>query len=74
LKAANDEVTLIIDRPDTDVEFVYVGVKGVEDDNKFEVKFDDCENVNCNSNPGLPAMKLSMVLTAVCVALFFPMK
>jgi len=74
LKAANDEVTLIIDKPDTDEEFVYVGVKGVEDDNKFEVKFDDCEKVNCNSSPGLPAMKLSMVLMAVCVALFFPMK
>ncbi len=68
---ANDEVTLVIDKPKTDVQFVYLGIKGVEEDNKFEVKFEDCENVNCKSNAALLTMKLTMVFMAVYVSLFF---
>ncbi|CAF3723994.1 unnamed protein product [Rotaria sordida] len=36
-RASNNEMTLIINKPDTNPEFVYVGVKGVEDNNKFEL-------------------------------------
>ncbi|CAF1528965.1 unnamed protein product [Rotaria sp. Silwood1] len=35
-RASSNEMTLVIDKPDTNPEFVYVGIKGVEDDNKFE--------------------------------------
>ncbi|CAF1249281.1 unnamed protein product [Didymodactylos carnosus] len=71
-KAADDEVILVIDKPDTAVEFVYVGVKGVEDDNKFEVKFDDCENVVCPKSSS-STMKLNIVLLFMS-ALFFSSK
>jgi hypothetical protein len=67
---ANDEVTLVIDKPKTDVQFVYLGIKGVEEDNKFEVKYDDCENINCKSNAALLTMKLTMVFMAVFVVRF----
>jgi hypothetical protein len=69
-KAQSDEVTLVIDKPDTEVEFVYVGVKGMEDDNKFQVKIDDCADVNCKSKSS-STMKLNVVLLIVCSALFF---
>ena len=44
---ANEE-TWIIDKPITNPEFVYVGIKGLEDKNEFEVTFDDCEYVVCD--------------------------
>lgn len=66
-KAASDEVTLVIDKPDTDVQFVYVGIKGVEEDNKFEVQFDDCALVDCRSKASSLAMKLSMMLLVICI-------
>jgi len=70
-KTSSDEVTLVIDKPDEDVEFVYVGVKGVDEDNKFEVKIDDCANVNCKSKASLATIRLSMVFLIVCAAYFF---
>ncbi len=55
---------LIIDKPDANVDFAYIGIKGIEEDNKFEVKFDDCAEVNCmQSNASM--MKLSIVLVIV---------
>jgi hypothetical protein len=71
---ANDEVTVVIDKPETDVEFIYLGVKGVEEDNKFEVTFDDCQNVDCKSNAALPTMKFTMLFMAVSLTLFCSMK
>lgn len=43
-----NELTLEINKPAGDVTFGYVGIKGLEDDNKFQVKFDDCSRVDCN--------------------------
>lgn len=43
-------VTLSIDIPAAAPEFVYIGVKGIEPMNKFEVKFDDCGTVDCKAN------------------------
>ncbi|CAF2368289.1 unnamed protein product [Rotaria sp. Silwood2] len=45
--AKNGQVTLVIDKPDTNVDFAYIGIKGIEENNKFELKFDDCTAVNC---------------------------
>ena len=45
----SNEVTLVIDKSDTEVEFAYIGIKGLENDNKFQVKFDDCATVICNN-------------------------
>lgn len=44
-----NEVTLVIDKAEGDEEFAYIGIKGLEDENKFEVRFDDCANVVCNA-------------------------
>jgi hypothetical protein len=70
-KVQSDEVTLVVDKPDTNVECVYLGVKGVEVDNKFEVKFDDCAHVYCNPAASLSTIKLSMLLFIVCIVHFF---
>ncbi|CAF1274189.1 unnamed protein product [Adineta steineri] len=64
----DDESELVLDKPNADVEFVYLGVKGVEDDNQFEVNFDDCANVFCKSSAS--TMTISMVLISICIALF----
>ncbi|CAF2725601.1 unnamed protein product [Rotaria sp. Silwood2] len=70
-RASSNEMTLIIDKPDTNPEFVYIGVKGVEDNNKFEVKFDDCQFVTCNSCTLLSTMNfLAMILFIVAAFLF----
>jgi hypothetical protein len=66
--AKNNEVTLVIDKPDTNADFAYIGIKGIEENNKFEVKFDDCDIVNCITS-NASAMKLSIIL--VIVASFF---
>jgi len=50
LKANDGFVTEVIDRPaDLDTDIVYVGIKGVEAENKFEVKLEDCQQVKCSS-------------------------
>jgi uncharacterized protein YegL len=62
--AKNGKVVLVIDKPDANVDFAYIGIKGIEEDNKFEMKFDDCAEVNCmQSNASM--MKLSIVLVIV---------
>jgi hypothetical protein len=62
--AKNGEVTLVIDKPDANVDFAYIGIKGMEEDNKFKVKFDDCAAVNCiKSNAS--TMKLSIILVII---------
>lgn len=70
-KVTNDVVTLVTDKPDDDVEFVYVGIKGVEDDNRFEVNFDDCQKVDCPSAASTLAIKFSFlpVLLSVLLAM-----
>ncbi len=74
VEAQSDEITFVIDKSDTQVEFVYLGVKGVEEDNMFEVKFDDCAYVDCRSKASLSTMKLSVVLRFVYVGLFLVWK
>ncbi|CAF4015555.1 unnamed protein product [Adineta steineri] len=64
----DDESELVLDKPDGDVEFVYLGVKGVEEDNQFEVNFDDCANVFCRSSAS--TMTISIVLISICIAFF----
>ncbi|CAF2415691.1 unnamed protein product [Rotaria sp. Silwood2] len=59
--AKNGQVTLIVDKPDNNVDFVYIGIKGIEENNKFEIKFDDCAEVNCKTS-NTSTMKLSIVL------------
>ena len=75
VRAESDEVTLVIDKPDNDVEYVYLGVKGVEEDNQFEVKFDDCAKVDCNPKTPSPSSSLTIKSTAmllvICTAIFF---
>jgi hypothetical protein len=56
----NGQVTLVIDKPDTDANFVYIGIKGIEQNNMFEVKFDDCAKVNCIKSSA-STIKLSIV-------------
>ena len=78
-KNTNDEsdtVTLVIDKPDVETEYVFVGVKGVEDENTFTVHFDDCANVDCSDPPkGLASMmRLNMMLLIMGVVLHFILK
>ena len=57
----NNEVTLIIDKPNSNADYAYIGIKGIEENNKFQVKFDDCAKVNCiKSNAS--TMKLNIIL------------
>lgn len=63
----NNQVTLVIDKPDDHVEFAYIGIKGLDENNKFEVKFDDCEKVICSKSNVL-MIKLSVILAIVCTA------
>ncbi|CAF2402720.1 unnamed protein product [Rotaria sp. Silwood2] len=60
--AKNRLVTLVIDKPDSDADFVYLGVKGVEKDNTFELKFEDCDNINCNSNASIIQRSLLLIV------------
>ncbi|CAF3372555.1 unnamed protein product [Rotaria sp. Silwood1] len=60
--AKNSRVTLVIDKPDSEVDFVYLGVKGVEKNNIFELKFEDCDNVNCNSNASTKQRSLLLII------------
>ena len=62
----NGKVTLIIDKPDTNVNFTYIGIKGLEEDNRFQVKFDDCAEVNCIIS-NVSTMKLNMIIAIACV-------
>ncbi|UJR24511.1 hypothetical protein I4U23_005886 [Adineta vaga] len=66
LKDNDDEMSLIIDKPAEDVEFVYLGIKGVEEDNKFEVKFDDCANILCSS-----ATSITKTITLLFITFIF---
>ncbi|CAF3140402.1 unnamed protein product [Rotaria sp. Silwood2] len=62
----NKEITLLIDVPQTKPEFVYVGVKGTDINNKFQVRFDDCANIDCKLNSlSSSTMKLNMLLLFV---------
>ena len=66
-KGSSDVVTLVTDKPEDDVEFVYVGIKGLEEDNKFEVNFDDCEKVDCRSAASTFAAKFSFILVLLSI-------
>ena len=66
-KGSSDVVTLVTDKPDDDVEFVYVGIKGLEEENKFEVNFDDCDQVDCRSAASTVAVKFSFILVLLSV-------
>lgn len=68
-KSSSNVVTLVTDKPGDDVEFVYVGIKGVEEDNKFEVNFDDCEKVDCRSAASTLAVKFSFILVLLSMLL-----
>jgi hypothetical protein len=59
---------LVIDKPDDNVDVAYIGIKGIEEENKFEVKFDDCDKVDC-SKSNASITKLSIML-AIISALF----
>ena len=72
VNADGDTVKLVIEKPDAGAEYFFLGVKGVEDDNTFEVNFDDCANVDCKSSSS--AMKLSMMLLIICDILSFIFK
>ena len=66
----NNEVKLVIDKPDEEVQFAYIGIKGVDEENNFEVKLDDCAEVECpRSNAS--TMKLSFLLAAIFCVFFF---
>ena len=68
--AKDDEAKVEIERPNDEVDFVYVGIKGVDEDNKFEVRFDDCAKVEC-SKSGASVMKLSLILVFISCLLIF---
>ena len=67
----SQEVTLVIDKPNENVEFAYVGIKGLENENKFEVKFDDCATVLCNSGNFIQHSFLPFVFITLFSFLFF---
>ncbi|CAF1399628.1 unnamed protein product [Rotaria sp. Silwood1] len=72
-RASSDEMEIVISQPDTNSEFLYVGVKGVEDDNSFEVKFDDCQSVICNVGTlKSPINLISMIILIISTLLFRP--
>ncbi|CAF1607118.1 unnamed protein product [Rotaria magnacalcarata] len=69
-RASNGEIRLVLEKPDTNVEFAYIGIKGIEDDNQFEVKFDDCAKVNCilsSSSTNRITMLLLIVSSWLCL-------
>ena len=57
-KNKNVEETLVIDKPSSNADYVYLGVKGIETKNKFEVNLDRCAKLPLNS----AAMKPSAML------------
>ncbi|CAF2986738.1 unnamed protein product [Rotaria socialis] len=50
-RASNGEIRLVLEKPDTNVEFAYIGIKGIEEDNQFKLKFDDCAESTLNLGP-----------------------
>ena len=61
--ARSGEVKLVIDKPNNEVDFAYVGIKGVDEGNKFEVKFDDCAEVICSeSNASLMRLNIAVIV------------
>lgn len=67
----SNQVTLVIDKLDSDVEFAYIGIKGVEENNKFEVKFDDCALIKCNHGSSLSITSIGVVLMMATRMLLF---
>lgn len=60
----DDLVTLVVDKPEgDDVDSIYVGVKGLQEENKFEVNLEDCELVFCpTSSASTLTMTFSLLL------------
>ncbi|CAF1047667.1 unnamed protein product [Didymodactylos carnosus] len=65
-----DEVTLIVDKPSNNTEFVYIGVKGLEEQNRFAVKFDDCANANVDCTKKSTSSVIKMNLFSIIILVF----
>ncbi|UJR07957.1 hypothetical protein I4U23_012236 [Adineta vaga] len=62
----NNEVTMVIDKPDgTSEDYAYIGIKGLEDNNQFKVQFEDCAKVNCPASNAM-MIKFSIIMTILC--------
>ena len=61
-KNDNEElVTLVVEKPDEEVDSVYVGIKGLEEENKFDVNLEDCEVVDCRSSASTLTLTFSLL-------------
>ena len=61
----SSEIDLVIDKPNGAVDFAYIGIKGIDENNKFEVIFSDCAKVDCSTSNSASLMKLSVILLVV---------
>ncbi|CAF1393169.1 unnamed protein product [Didymodactylos carnosus] len=73
MRTDEDEVTLILDKPSNDTEFVYIGVKGLEEQNRFEVAFDDCanDNVDCTIKSTSSVINMNLFGIIILVLISF---
>ena len=62
----NGGITLIIDKSDTNVNFIYIGIKGLEEDNGFQLKVDDYAEVYCITSK-VSTMKLNIIIAIAYV-------
>ena len=62
--AKSGEVKVVMDKPKDDVDFAYIGIKGIDEDNSFDVKFDDCAMVECPKSSG-SMLKWSVALAVI---------
>ena len=69
-KVEDTKSTTIIEKPNSNVEYVYLGLKGLENDNKFEVTFDDCNEVDCNLKGTSSNIKISVITLTFCFISF----
>ncbi|CAF1224427.1 unnamed protein product [Adineta ricciae] len=67
----SSEVTLVIDKPDAPTgEYTFIGVKGLEDNTRYQIQFDDCAKVDCTKSSAI-TIKFSILLTILCTLFVF---
>ncbi|CAF4540711.1 unnamed protein product, partial [Didymodactylos carnosus] len=73
IRTNEDEVTLVVDKPSNDTEFVYVGVKGLDEQNMFLLAFDDCanDNVDCTTKSISSVIKFNLIGIIILVLISF---
>ena len=62
-RAKSNQVTLVIEKPNTEVDFAYIGIKGIEENNKFQVQFADCALDKCNHG-SITSISVSLMIAA----------